>query len=367
MKKTKNILFRMELKGKGVVNFDSNDQKYLWNENTKNSGQERVSHNNVSFAKKRWYKNEDGSFDHKLIISSNCLRHYIFSDDTLYQSPNIINNANLLNSMIASPGLILRGYMFAEKDPAKSIKRSSVLSITDAEQTNNSISSIETFARSGEKIVDENKSDTSFFKKETVGEITYEAIGAIDLMQMQFISCDQIFDRLALNPDTFEDYSNFLSTKLPNFNSKLSYYQIKGSAIELPEYGFILSKDNIVFLTKELLRRMINLKIRKSAAYAETINIQYKLVSDPFQDKLNNDDGWNTLTQESIDTLDFEPEDFYFEYDFAKAKELRLELEAKAKARKEANKADADAKKEDGKVKKSKKDDSEKEVNSNNE
>jgi hypothetical protein len=339
----------MELKGRGVVNFDSNEQKYMWNNNTKKTGQEMVSHDNVNFAKNRWYKNEDGSFNHKLIVSSNCMRHNIFSDDTLFQSPNIINNSTLLNSMIATPGLLLRGYMFAEKDPAKSIKRSSVLNITDAEQTNNAVSTIETFSRSGEKVVDENKSDITFYKKETVGEITYESIGSIDLMQMQFVSCDQLFDRLALNPDLFEDYSNFLSAKLPDFNSKLSYYQIKGSAIELPEYGFMLSKENIIFLTKELFKRLLNLKIRNASAYAETVNVQYKIITNPFEDKMNNNDGWVNLTEDGINSIDFEPENFYIEYNFAKAKELRLELEEKAKARKEANKEEAAAKKEEAK------------------
>lgn len=355
MEKVKSILFKLELKGEGVVNFDSSNQRYLWNENTKGSGQERCDFDNVNFAKKRWYKNDNGSFNHKLIVSSNCLRHSIFADDTLFQSPNIINNSNLLNSMIASPGLILRGYMFAEKSPALSIKRSSVLSITDAEQTNNAVSSIETFNRSGEKIIDENKSDITFFKKETVGKITYESIGAIDLMQMQFVSCDQLFDRLAFNPDNFSNYSRFLSTKLPNFKSKLSYYQIKGSSIELPEYGFVFSKENVVFLTKDLFRKMLNLKISKASAYAEVINIQYKLVYDPFENKLNSVDGWNNLTKEAIENLDFETEDFYTEYDFSKAEELRLELEEKAKARKEANKKEKDAENK-AKTKKGKKD-----------
>jgi len=355
MKKVRSILFKMELKGNGVVNFDSNDQKYLWNENTKGTGQERVNHNNVSFAKKRWYKNDDGTIDKKLIVSSNCLRYSIFSDDTLFQSPNIINNSFLLNSMIATPGLICRGYMFAEKDPSKSYKRSSVLNITDAEQINNSISTLETFSRSGEKIVDENKSDTSFFKKETVGNIVYEAIGSIDMMQIQFVSCDQLFDRMALNPDIFPDYKKFLSTKLPNFNSELSYYQIKGSAIELPEYGFMLSNENVIFLVKDLFTKMLNLKIRKASAFAEVSSIKYKIVNDPFEDKFSDEDGWLELNKNVIETLNFDNEDFYEKYDFDAAKSLRLELEDAAKARKDANKDAANLKKEEAKSKKEKK------------
>lgn len=347
MKKLKNILFRMELGGRGVINFDSIEQKHMWNMGAKFNGQENISHNNVSFSKKRWYKNDDGSLSYRLVLSSNCLRYYIFIDDTMFQSSNVVNNSMLLTSMIATPGLLLRGYLFAEKEPSSSLKRTSVLKITDAEQNNNAVSTIEMFSRSGAKNSDDNKADITIYRKESVGHITYEAIGSFDLMQMQFVSCDELFDRLALNPDLFESYREFISPLLPNFNSTLSYYTIKNSADKTPEYGFKLSNENVVFLTKLLFRRLLNLSIRKTSAYAETVKLEYKLVYDSTEDKMNNNDGWITLTNEGINSLDFEVDDFYIESDFNNSKKLRLELEDKDKEKKERNRLNAISRREE--------------------
>lgn len=336
MEKVKSILLKVELKGRGVVNFDSNEQRFLWNKNTHGTGQEIVNHDNVSFAKKRWYKEND-VFTHRLVISSNCLRHNIFSEDILFQSPNIISNKNLLYSMIGSPGSLLRGYMFTERN-SSGIKRSSVLNITDAEQTSNALSSIETFARSGEKVKDENESDITYYKKETIGDITYEAKGSIDLMQLQFVSCDEVFDRLAFNPDNFDEYVSAMKSRLSTFNPKLGYFQIKGSVVEIPEYGIQLSKDNVVQLTKELLSRILKVKIRKASAYAEVVKVSYKLVYDGFKDKMSDDNNWLELTEENISEFNFEPENYYVEYDDNDAKSLRLELTRIAEHKKEKNK-----------------------------
>jgi len=336
-KKVKNILFKVELVGKGVVNYDSNDQKRLWNANTEGTGQERVNYDNVSFAKKRWYLNKvNNNYDHKLIISSNCLRHHIFIDDVCFQSPNVINNEYLLLSMIASPASLLRGYLFAANKEFP-IKRSSSLNITDAEQITGSLSSIEIFNRSGEKTNDPNKSDTTLFKKETVGNISYEAVGNIDLMQMQFISCDQIFDRLAFNVDLFGNYLELLKKRLPSFNSKLGYYQIKNSIIEIPEYGFILSNEDIVELTKELLKRIYKLSIKKANAYAEVSKVKIKYVYDVFDNKINDDNGWIDLDSDTITNLNFESEYFYIEKEISEAKILRKKLEEEAIERKKRN------------------------------
>ena len=56
-------------------------------------------------------------------------------------------------------------------------------------------------------------------------------------MQLSFISCDQIFDRYAFNPDMFNLYKTLLATKLDGFNSELGFYQIKNSIVEIPEHG----------------------------------------------------------------------------------------------------------------------------------
>ena len=240
----KNVLLRLNIDGIGVVNYDSNDQKWIMNQ-VKNS--EFNKHNNVSYAKKNFYRDEEDSLSYKLKISSDCIRNAIFAQDMIAQSPNISHNDMVLNSFIGDPNSMIRGYMFAEKGKS-ALKRKSALTICDAEQTCNAQSYIETFARSGEKTTDENKADNTFFKKETVGEIKYGSIGSIDLQELQFVSCDLVFDRYAFNADQFNKFKAFLGTKMPNFVSELGYFQLKDSMIQIPEHGFKFSDENVVFI-----------------------------------------------------------------------------------------------------------------------
>ena len=306
-KKVKNILFRMKVKGEGIVNFDSSEQS--WAYNGTNLHRMKTNHKNTTYAKKKFYGKTD-DLTYKLSISSDCMKHEVFSKDILFQSPNLINNEALLYSFIASPVSLLRGYLFA--DGSEPYKRKGVITMVDAEQTCDAISHIETFSRSGMKNEDKEIVDNSFYKKEVVGKVEYSTNGNIDLMQLQFVSCSQLFDRYAFNPDLFETYTKFMQTKLTSFNSKLGYYLIKDSVVELPEYGFIMSDENIQILVKMLFERLLQMNIKRKNAFAKTEKLEYKLVYDVLEDTFENEDGWKQLTHKSeIDTISFVPESFY--------------------------------------------------------
>jgi hypothetical protein len=342
MRKAKNILFRMKLKGNGIVNFDSSDQKFMYNGTNLNNM--KTMHDNTSYAKKKFYRDGEKTL-YKISISSDCIRHDVFKEDVLFQSPNVINNEHLLYSFIASPASIIRGYLFANEK--ETLKRKGALCITDAEQTNNAVSTIETFSRSGLKNTDTEKTDNSFYKKEVVGDIEYAAIGNIDLMQLQFISCDQIFDRFSFNPDMYNIYKQFLKTKMPSFDSELGYYQIKGSVVELSEYGFKLNNDNVQILVRELFERLLKLNIRRKGAYAATAELEYKIVYDVIDDTYANEDGWIKITnRKDLAAISFESEDFYFQENTELAKEKRAMIEADYTARKLEGKEKKAAKKE---------------------
>jgi hypothetical protein len=323
--KVKNILFKMEIKGVGVVNYDSTEQKWTINQTSLNHMKTR--HDNTSYAKKRFYGTPEDT-KYKLIISSDCLRHEIFKGDVPFHSPNVINHETLLTSLIASPASLIRGYMLVNKDIT--FKRKSPLVITSAEQTNDAMSYIETFSSSAQKNVDKDKegSDASFYKKEVVGQMVYESNGFIDLMNLQFVSCDQIFDRSAFNPDLFNVYKQFLQSRIPSFNSELGYYQIKDSIVELSEYGFKITNDVVNILVRELFKRMISMNIQRKDAFAETTSLKYKLVYDVIEDTLSSEDGWITVENEKdIENISFEVEDFYVPSDVEKENEKREIIE----------------------------------------
>ena len=178
----KNILLKLELEGQGIVNYDSNDQKYILNDtHLKNV----IKSDNVSYAKKTFYQNDDGKLSFKIKISNDSLKHSMFGQDMISQNPNIVHHDYLLYNYIASPTGFLRGYLFPKKI-GDTQKKSSPISLCDAEQTCNAKSAIEVFSRSGEKISNDgtsDKGDTTFYFKETIGKIKYESIGAIDLMK----------------------------------------------------------------------------------------------------------------------------------------------------------------------------------------
>lgn len=366
MNKVKNILFKIELEGQGIVNYDGKDQKQVWNQYFKQFGGQYISENNVSLGKKNFYLDGD-KVNYKIKISDQCLRNKIFD---YIQSPNIMHHKQLLLSLVASPSSVLRGYTYPiPKDLGVSIKRSSVLSLTDAEQTNDSKSFIEFFARSGakrEKLSSDSNQDTSIYSKENVGKIVYSSFGAIDLMQMQFVSCSELFDRMAFDPDMFEMYSKLMKKQLPTFNSELKYYTIKNSVTNLPERGFVFSNEDMLVMTKWLLKQIYKLSIRRTNAYVEVSKLKIKLVSNPLENKLNDEEGWIDLNEESIDKLDFKVEDFYEVFDEQKANEILKEIEENYKKadklvvdKKQAKAAEQQEKKAKREAKKNKEESSE--------
>lgn len=349
----KNILLKLELEGQGIVNYDSNDQKWVLNQtHLKNNGK----HGNVSYAKKNFYKDENDELTYKIKISSDSLKHDMFKSDLIAQTPNISYHPTLLYNYIASPLSIIRGYLFA--NTKETLKRKGAITLCDAEQTCDAMSTINVFSRSGEKKVGEvndDKGDTTFYAKETVGKIKYESIGNIDLMGLQFISCDSVFDRYSFNPDYYNLYKQFLTQKIPNFNSELGYYQQKNSSIEIPEYGVLLNEENVVYLVKESLKKLLAINIKRKDSYAKVSTLKIKLVEKPNEERFNIEDNWITInSDEDIDKLDFEPYMFYSLVDYDKAKKDRIEIE------KEIEKALKDEKKkENKKSKKSKTEDDE--------
>jgi len=350
MKKVKNLLIKLELDGVGVVNMDSNSQKWVLRKTHLNN-----LNDNVSFAKKAFVENNDSEnksdVDFKLKISDDCILKNAFRYDFISPTPNIIHHPALLYGNIASPVSILKGYLFPS--PNETLKRKGSLKLTAAIQTCNAKSIIETFSRSGEKISNDgstDKKDTTFFSKETIGEIKYAASGNIDLMSLQFLPCDAVFDRYQFNPDYFNLYKTFLQKKMPDFNSELGYFQLKNSSIEIPEYGVMFSNENVIFLVKEALKRLLGVNVVRKGAYANVSSMKIKLVNDPLTDTLYNDADWIQIeNQDDIDNLNFHVHEYYELIDIEVAKKFREDFEEKINAaslaEKEMKKAKAATKK----------------------
>lgn len=346
MSKIKNVLFTLDLEGRGVVNMDSNDQKWMLKKTHLSNFKDNSSFAKKSFKEKQPIDENDASVSFKLKISHDCMGKSMYGEDIIAQNPNIVHSPALLYSFLSTPAAILRGYLLPRNE--ETLKMSGAVLLTDAIQTCDAKSSLEFFSRSGEKSRNDGTTDikdTTIFTRESVGDIKYSAKGNIDLMKLQFMPCDSMFDRYAFNPDYFEIFKEFLQKRVPNFNSELGYYQLTNSGIQIPEYGFLFSNENIVFLVKEALKRLVNINIKRNKSYAKVETLKIKLVSDPIVDTYNNPNNWITIgSYADIDALNFDAQFYYDLVNLDDAKAFREDFEEKIKVAKQKHKEAREAK-----------------------
>jgi hypothetical protein len=336
MRKAKAIHLRVRVKGIGVVNFDHNNQKYMYYGNKIFNFFSKE--NNVSYAKKVFFRGEDENGklivkNYLLKISSHCLKHAIFETDIPYQSSNIVHDKNIFYQHLGSPAAILRGYLFTIRN-GSAFKRKSPITLSDAIQTCDALSTIEVRSKSGDKKTENNRDvnddtkDNTFFFEESVGHIKYESEGFIDLSQLQFVSADDLFDRLGVDPDMFGLFSKYLGLQMPNFKSELGYYNMRGSTNGIPELGFKFSDENVLFLVKEFIKRLYSMDIRRKGSYANIDSLEYKVVYDPIIDTYTSEDGWIKINSGSdIESINFGVDELYVQADATDATQLRARLE----------------------------------------
>lgn len=355
----RSILFRGTIRGNGVVNYDSRDQRWVLRDRFP---QERdyLSHDNVKIAKHTFYKKGevDGKpvWERRLCISSDCLRQAVFGEDFPFQNTAIMQHQELLYKVIASIPALLRGYFFAEEGKA-ALKRKSPVMITAAEQVSSGSTHFEIGTMSGARKTkkgEDDTSDTSMHYEEKIGEVTYAFEGAIDLKELQFISLSETYDRMAVNPDYADSYRKLLGSALGSPVGDKKYYLMKGALIGTPEEGLLLTQEQVAKLVTEFFKRLLRMRIQRSKSYAHMNTVEVKLVADPVLDTFDDKAGWRTLKTDA--DLKFAPRDLEVLFDpvseaDAKAvfETIKKETEAKADRKKTERetkqKAKADGKK----------------------
>ena len=127
IKNVKSIQIKGELEGRGIVNFDSKEQRYAISafNLTKEMGAEML-HDNIKLGKKSFkYEgkktitiNKEGdtkeidSYSYKNLISSACLRHATYQNDVEMVNSAIMQSPVLLSTYETSFVGLTRGYMF---------------------------------------------------------------------------------------------------------------------------------------------------------------------------------------------------------------------------------------------------------------
>jgi len=330
------VAFRIKMRGEGIVNFDSNDQKYV-NNSVKNRLQGQ-RHENALYGKKNFYGD-----DYKNKTSSSCMKQAIFSRIVPVQSPIVSQNNELLNSFIAHPANVLKGYMFVTKSKT-TVGRKSPLMIGQMEVCNDVKSTMEVNSKSGVK------DSNSLFYKETIGKTEYQGISFIDLDELQFMSCDQMFDRFNFNSDHFDLYKEFMNLHM-DFDNELDYYQMASSAYQIPELGFKFTDDQINFMVKLFLRELFQLNIQRRDAYAEVYSVEMKTISDPLRDRVSDNEGWVSINADSIDSLNLTTHPCYVVSNDEEALLRREKIKETQQEQKAISEAEEKEKKEEAKKK----------------
>ena len=365
----KSILFKMEMNGCGVVNFDSKEQKFFMNAHCGTS----YYHDNIKLAKKAFYrlpedkvietemsyvddngnvKNEGKKkvidMGYKLKISSDCLRNAIFGCN--YPNALALYSDEIFANFITSPEILLRGFTELERggEDNNGYVKASALRISDAIEESGAVPYLELHSKSVKK----DKNTNSLFYEEKVGKTKYEVKGYINLKELQFMSDDELFGRLSFKNDWLKSNNPLFETVFKNHYGRVPYKEgyftsVKGLLTDrFAEHGIKFDNKFIKYLVKFLLKKMMHINISRAGAYAQTSTLKIKFVEDGINDKFDSEDGWITLDDGMIDGLDFVVNDFYTESDEEtvkltgkELKNRRDELEKQKKDKKNKSKS----------------------------
>jgi hypothetical protein len=222
-----------------------------------------------------------------LYISQNCIRHYLFKDESVnLQDPQV---ANEMEKLLCSMTGLIRGYVI----PKKEYKRTSALLITDFVETEGK-GNFEQMSTSGSKEKQKTKSgtdkSTSMFSKTTFGKTKYEAYASISIEQLQFISLDDKHSRQAMESNNEKEgmeialkISKYLQELGDDKNAEAIYhknYVRKGSIFTNEahgEAGILLNDNAIDVLVKQMSFLLENLAFRQAKGWmmVDSINTDY--------------------------------------------------------------------------------------------
>ena len=340
-KEVRTVKFTAYFKGNGCVNFDSGDQSYFLSKSKLFNGK---LNKNVLLAKKAFKtcedENGDIAYKFKFKVSSECLRHSIFEECMPFQNPNIMAIPHVLYNAIATPEYILRGYMFTQKN-VNTLRKRSALTICDAieEGAWRDTTVFDFHNRTGEKDQEvknkDDAKDTTIYSIENVGNLTYKAEGFIDLTELQFISGDVIYDRMAVDADGGQNeiiYLDGLKRNFPTLSPKFDYYYMQSmyTKDEWAERGILLDNESVNMMTKMALKNIMKINIRHRNATLSFDKLIISVIS-------NNGDCSDELEVTNVDELTFDP---YIKYLPADENIIRAnkEMVVKAKERAKANK-----------------------------
>lgn len=296
---------RIRIKGYGVVNNDGAQHQKILSAQRVDIPYQR--HNNVTYAKGTFIEielpNGKKGLKKLLKISPDCLRAAIFAAAHGSYALNISAKNRPRYVWLAQLATLLRGHLFATTNERKT----SCLTVTGAVDPN-AVITLETFSSSVPKVIVEtadeqetrtqdredgdaddaeasDKKGTGFFCREVVGDTDYTAEAIVNIDEVRFVSCSDIFGRRAIRDDAVGMYVKRLSAAFGSEVSMPKYYRRRNGACDVPERGILLTDDQVVAAVRYLMECICAAEIRKSSSgYARVSTVHIRGISDPLRD-----------------------------------------------------------------------------------
>jgi hypothetical protein len=153
--------------------------------------------------------------------------------------------------------------------------KKSPLTLVDAVQTCNAHLKKEAASTSGAR------TDTSFYEIDSIGNVQYTALGSIEMSELEFVSCDPLFDRVAFVEDHYprirELFNIHSGFQLPE---KTDFFTRIGTASLIGERGILLSQELKYEMIVSLLERIQKMTIVRNIAWARTKSLSISFIKE---------------------------------------------------------------------------------------
>lgn len=307
-KTVKSVLFKIELEGRGGVNYD--DAKLQKSTLANRCGIPYSANENISRLKKiyvpraekdievREWTDENGE-KHKIVIdvdahpkiSGNCLRSYAFQGCSKLTPQTWVVSPIAACDYITSPAGYLHGYLDAGE-----CNKTSAVTISDAPDYDAVITE-ECFVHSG------HRDSTSFYVREQVGDTHYTGCAIFDVKEAQFMSLDVMYGRQSV-PDAYTEGKNILEQAFVRRYGRVPYTkgvytdhpEIFGK--QNPELGLLFDNDYVNDLLKAFANALLDIDIRRKDAFAKTTSVEMTVI---YEGGMPGESV--TLTREIVDNL----------------------------------------------------------------
>lgn len=356
----KTISFDVYFKGDGCVNYDSSYQKYTLTamrigSHTYSSLMDEkdipLNNDNIKLSKKsfkKFFNEETGKEEYKYVrkVSSECIGKACFAKEVEFESDRIAFIKDILYKALATPAMILKGFMFASNG-GLTIKKASPITLTDAKEISldsnispyTNVIDFDVHSKAGER------TKTSLYNIENVGEAIYMSRGFLRLDEMQFISGDSTYDRDALGTETdggkYESiFLEALKNNFGDFNFGFDFYYMKNSIYqdEWAERGVKLYKENVDFLVKDMIKRLFKVAIYRKKSYLKFVKINVSVL---YEDE-NGNPRTEKIELNNINDIDKYTFNYYERYIKADAEKIMNNRENTKKLKEALRNKDSD-------------------------